>query len=248
MMHNGRILDEAGVYGGQAIPQVPAATASSYSSGSVVTHESSRPKFSYGVQLDAVDPSASLDLQHHAPASSSISASRHGHTTNTNTPTSATTASPVINSSNSNVSGNDIESQQSDWLAEAQRTLSQDLETSKKELEIIRYIIEEMRTREQNRNQNQNQNRIQGQQEKQSEATLENSRNDNTVQREEDMRTGREDSRMRLMSACREYTRSRCHLLRDRLRQVQFWTHARRLGNYVPGKAPEDVSFICSHT
>ncbi|KAI3320546.1 hypothetical protein HD806DRAFT_547107 [Xylariaceae sp. AK1471] len=43
-----------------------------------------------------------------------------------------------------------------------------------------------------------------------------------------------------LMSACREYSRSRCHLLRERLRQIQFWSRSGMIGQQVPEKAPEE--------
>ena len=98
-----------------------------------------------------------------------------------------------------------------DWLMEATVDLSQDLETSKKELEIIRFILQEMELRSRT-----------------------DRRQTNLAQ----------EGQIKTMKACREYSSSRCDLLRDRLRQVQFWAHARMLGQQVPGKTPDEVSSV----
>ncbi|KAI0515170.1 hypothetical protein F5B22DRAFT_647050 [Xylaria bambusicola] len=95
----------------------------------------------------------------------------------------------------------------SDWLMEATVDLSQDLETSKKELEIIRFIIQEMEQR---------------------------SRTDHPQP------SPARGGRLEMMKACREYSSSRCDLLRERLRQVQFWAHTSMLGQQVPDKAPDE--------
>ncbi|KAI0454202.1 hypothetical protein F5B21DRAFT_504491 [Xylaria acuta] len=97
----------------------------------------------------------------------------------------------------------------SDWLTEAMADLSRDLDTSKKELGIIKFILEETELR---------------------------SRTDrgSGVTRE---------GQVELMRACREYSSSRCHLLRERLRQVQFWARSRVTGQEVPGRAPEEWRF-----
>ncbi|KAI0859919.1 hypothetical protein F4860DRAFT_515411 [Xylaria cubensis] len=96
-----------------------------------------------------------------------------------------------------------------DWLMEATVDLSRDLDTSKKELEIIKFILEEMELR---------------------------SRTDRrpTVTKGE----------IELMRACREYSSSRCHMLRERLRQTQFWTRSRAIGQQVPGRMPEEWHFV----
>ncbi|KAI0185204.1 hypothetical protein EV127DRAFT_412377 [Xylaria flabelliformis] len=98
-----------------------------------------------------------------------------------------------------------------DWLMEATVDLSRDLDTSKKELEIIKFILEEMELR---------------------------SRTDRrpTVTKGE----------IELMRACREYSSSRCHMLRERLRQTQFWTRSRAIGQQVPGRMPEEVRLFVS--
>ncbi|KAI1750377.1 hypothetical protein F4782DRAFT_532484 [Xylaria castorea] len=106
------------------------------------------------------------------------------------------------------ISINSIED--SDWLMEATVDLSRDLDTSKKELEIIKFILEEMELR---------------------------SRTDRrpSVTRE---------GQIELMRACCEYSSSRCHLLRERLRQAQSWAHARAIGQQVPGRIPEEWRFV----
>ncbi|KAI0466117.1 hypothetical protein F4859DRAFT_507620 [Xylaria cf. heliscus] len=97
----------------------------------------------------------------------------------------------------------------SDWLTEATVDLSRDLDTSKKELDIIKFILEEMELRPRT-------DRGSG------------------VTRE---------GQVELMRACREYSSSRCHLLRERLRQVQFWARSRIIGQQVPERAPEEWRF-----
>lgn len=100
----------------------------------------------------------------------------------------------------------------SDWLVEATVDLSRDLDTSKKELDIIKFILEEMEPRSRT-----------------------------------DRRPGvTRDGQVELMRACREYSSSRCFLLRERLRQVQFWARSKIMGQQVPEMAPEEVRFIFS--
>ncbi|KAI0099158.1 hypothetical protein GGR51DRAFT_402886 [Nemania sp. FL0031] len=93
-----------------------------------------------------------------------------------------------------------------DWLMEATVDLSQDLDTSKKELDIIKFILEETESRP---------------------------------------RTDRGLNRTReVLRACREYSSSRCHMLRERLRQVQFWAHTRMMGQQVPEQAPDEWRLV----
>ncbi|KAI0189885.1 hypothetical protein F4808DRAFT_465825 [Astrocystis sublimbata] len=100
--------------------------------------------------------------------------------------------------------------EETDWLAEATVALSRDLDTSKKELDIIRFILEELDLRSRSNNHR---------------------------------RSGRE-GQVELMRACKEYSSSRCHMLRERLRQVQFWAHSKTLGEEVPGRAPEEWHYV----
>ncbi|TRX91036.1 hypothetical protein FHL15_008018 [Xylaria flabelliformis] len=96
-----------------------------------------------------------------------------------------------------------------DWLMEATVDLSRDLDTSKKELEIIKFILDEMELRSRT-----------------------------------DRRPGVTKGEIELMRACREYSSSRCHMLRERLRQTQFWTRSRAIGQQVPGRMPEEWRFV----
>ncbi|KAI0534855.1 hypothetical protein GGR58DRAFT_34375 [Xylaria digitata] len=98
----------------------------------------------------------------------------------------------------------------SDWLMEATVDLGQDLETSKKELDIIKFILEEMEMRLRNNHR----------------------------------RSLAREGKVEIMKACREYSSSRCGLLQERLRQVQFWAHTRMLGQHVPEKAPEEWRLV----
>ncbi|KAJ8119172.1 hypothetical protein ONZ43_g3834 [Nemania bipapillata] len=129
--------------------------------------ESSRPRFSYGVQIDV----ASSDTGEHEDPNSAEAA---------------------------------------DWLMEATVDLSQDLDTSKKELDLVKFVLEEMELRP------------------------------GTDHRPKPPPEGQ----IELMRACREYSSSRCYILRERLRQVQFWAHARMMGQQVPEKAPDEVSLL----
>ncbi|RYC54855.1 hypothetical protein CHU98_g11356 [Xylaria longipes] len=97
----------------------------------------------------------------------------------------------------------------SDWLTEATVDLGRDLDTSKKELDIIKFILEEMELRSR------------------------------TDRRQGATREGQ----VKLIRACREYSSSRCHVLRERLRQIQLWARLRMMGQQVPGMAPEEWRF-----
>ncbi|KAI1112931.1 hypothetical protein F5Y14DRAFT_419527 [Nemania sp. NC0429] len=103
----------------------------------------------------------------------------------------------------------------SDWLMEVAVDLSQDLDTSKKELDVIKFILKEMELRP-------------------------------CVDRRPEPNSTRE-AQVQLMRACREHSGVRCHMLRERLRQVQSWAHSRKMGQQVPGKAPDEVSSIIAY-
>ncbi|KAI8625055.1 hypothetical protein F5Y19DRAFT_451453 [Xylariaceae sp. FL1651] len=93
------------------------------------------------------------------------------------------------------------------WLEEAKIGISQDLDTTQKELDIIISILEELKSR--TRNQRPNPKQL---------------------------------SQKKLMSACHEYSSSRCHMLHERLQQVQSWSRAKETGQRVPERAPAEVS------
>ncbi|KAI0019856.1 hypothetical protein F4780DRAFT_792638 [Xylariomycetidae sp. FL0641] len=91
-----------------------------------------------------------------------------------------------------------------DWLALEDVLLRQDLETSKKELELIRFALEETQAR---------------------------------LRTEPSQRL---KDRKALMGGCLEYASSRCHMLKERLRRVQFWQESRLMGRDVPERVPEE--------
>ncbi len=94
----------------------------------------------------------------------------------------------------------------SSWLMEAEVCIQRDLETSKKELELIKGVSEEVERRLSS----------------------------------QDLPGGRIRDQKVLMSACQEYSRSRIHLLRQRLRQVLFWSNNRIMGQKIPNHAPAE--------
>ena len=91
-----------------------------------------------------------------------------------------------------------------DWLAETEASIQRDLDSSKKELELIKEIIGDVEKRA--ASQQQPSSRIR-------------------------------DQKV-LMAACQEYSRSRIHLLQQRLRQVLFWSNNRRAGKRTPERPP----------
>ncbi|KAI0399992.1 hypothetical protein F4802DRAFT_602454 [Xylaria palmicola] len=111
-------------------------------------------------------------------------------------------ASPGIEKREDTTSGIGIPS----WLMEAAADLSRDLDTSRKELDIINFVLEEIDLRSQS--------------------------------------GGCQPAvgHAELMRACREYSSSRCRLLRERLRQVRSWLRIR--GQQVPGEAPEEWRLV----
>ncbi|CAJ2510589.1 Uu.00g062140.m01.CDS01 [Anthostomella pinea] len=98
----------------------------------------------------------------------------------------------------------DEEEGELDWLVVAEKDVEQDLDTSKKELELIRSIIEDV---------------------------------DGCLAAEKKPSRTLRDQKMQ-MGACQEYSSSRCAMLKERLRQVQFWASSRQMGRTIPEKAP----------
>lgn len=92
------------------------------------------------------------------------------------------------------------------WLVEAEACIQKDLETSKKELELIKGISEDIERR------------------------LAAQPPPNNKLRDQKI----------LMSACQEYSRSRIHLLKQRLRQALFWSNNVKLGQKTPSQAPAE--------
>ncbi|KAI1084271.1 hypothetical protein F5B20DRAFT_576411 [Whalleya microplaca] len=93
-----------------------------------------------------------------------------------------------------------------DWLTVAEKRIQQDLETSKKELELIKYAIEEA----------------------------------DTYSIAEKKPSGKRRDQELLLGACQEYSSSQCQILKERLRQVQFWSASRQMGRKIPEKEPAE--------
>ncbi|KAI1174219.1 hypothetical protein F4777DRAFT_580142 [Nemania sp. FL0916] len=91
-----------------------------------------------------------------------------------------------------------------DWLTEATDNLSRDLDTTKKEVEVIEYMLEEI----------------------------------DPQQRTRRAPSRSREARIEMMKACRQHSSARCHILRERLIQIELWTEARAVGQEVPKQAP----------
>ncbi|RYP52617.1 hypothetical protein DL768_002267 [Monosporascus sp. mg162] len=105
------------------------------------------------------------------------------------------------------------------WLAEAEEGMRRDLATSKKELELIKGIAEDIERRLLT---------LGGQ------PASHNGANTNT-------NNGLRDQKV-LLAACQEYSRSRIHLLKQRLRQVAFWSSGKEMmGHAHHQKTPKQA-------
>lgn len=107
------------------------------------------------------------------------------------------------------------------WLEEAEAHMQRDLETSKKELELIKGVAEDIERRLLT-------------------ATTAATSQDRPSSGGSNSSSRRIRDQKVLMSACQEYSRSRVHLLRQRLRQVAFWSNNRKMGQKTPVQAPAD--------
>ncbi|KAK8134915.1 hypothetical protein PG984_006927 [Apiospora sp. TS-2023a] len=147
-------------------------------------------------------------------------------------PTSSSTSSSHSSSgsrSSSNNSSNNTTTK--DWLADTETDLKQDLETTKKELELIRTILWEMEMEETSSSPPLPPVQSFLKTSPDTTAAMAISAATATQQRSQ---------RKMLMAACREYAESRRQLLRERLRQIQFWTGSRDMGRRVPSAPPGD--------
>ncbi|EMR68701.1 hypothetical protein UCREL1_4291 [Eutypa lata UCREL1] len=107
------------------------------------------------------------------------------------------------------------------WLEEAEAHMQRDLETSKKELELTKGVAEDIERRLLT-------------------ATTAATSQDRPSSGGSNSSSRRIRDQKVLMSACQEYSRSRVHLLRQRLRQVAFWSNNRKMGQKTPVQAPAD--------
>ncbi|RYO80806.1 hypothetical protein DL764_009846 [Monosporascus ibericus] len=105
------------------------------------------------------------------------------------------------------------------WLAEAEKGMRRDLATSKRELELIKGIAEDIERRL----------LAPGGQ-----PMSHNAANTN-------INNGLRDQKV-LLAACQEYSRSRIHLLKQRLRQVAFWSSGKEVvGHAHHQKTPKQA-------
>ncbi|RYP76819.1 hypothetical protein DL771_001555 [Monosporascus sp. 5C6A] len=96
------------------------------------------------------------------------------------------------------------------WLAEAEGGMRRDLATSKKELELIKGIAEDI--------------------ERRLPAPGGQPMSHNAA--DPNINNGLRDQKV-LLAACQEYSRSRIHLLKQRLRQVAFWSSGKGLAGHA---------------
>ncbi|KAK6825970.1 hypothetical protein PG987_013464 [Apiospora arundinis] len=210
----------------------PPRNISSSSGGGGGASAGSAAKFSYGKPLTDL-PSAPPNAPLPRPPTDKKKSSTVANSSNSNSRS---------NSSNSSNNGGNTTISAKDWLADTETQLRQDLETTKKELELIRTILWEIEMDDSS-----------------SSPPAPSSPSSSsgigsppppvqpvTTSSSPPGTTGaagsqqQKSQRKMLMAACREYAESRRQLLRERLRQVQFWAGSRAMGRRVPSTAPLD--------
>ncbi|KAI2602007.1 hypothetical protein GGR54DRAFT_626150 [Hypoxylon sp. NC1633] len=98
----------------------------------------------------------------------------------------------------------------SNWLDITEKSIQEDLEASRRELELIRDVLEEMK-----------------------------------ISTGADLQpNNRLGDQMFLMRACQEYSGSRCHMLEERIRQVQSWLSSMEKGKKIPDRVPSEWSMV----
>lgn len=208
-------------------PLPPASAPSPHNSGvngavgaAATTTNTNASKYSFGKPLGDPPnaPLPRIPTDKKKPASSSSSSSNH------NSGGGVVGRSSSNNSNNSNTSNDHTNK---DWLADTEAALKQDLETTKKELELIRTILWEMEMEE-----------TSSSPPPPPQAFIKMSP-EMTASMAMAAAQQRSQRKM-LMAACREYAESRRQLLRERLRQVQFWTGTRDMGRRAPAAGPGD--------
>lgn len=195
----------------------PAPAPSLHNSSGAVAAATNAAKFSFGKPLGGPPnaPLPRLPTDKNKPASRSSS-----HNGDSSSGRSSS------NNNNSNISSNDNNNNTKDWLVDTEAELKQDLETTKKELELIRTIMWEMEMEETSSSPPSSQTFIKTSPESTAAMAM--------------AATQQRSQHKMLMAACREYAESRRQLLRERLRQIQFWTGSRDMGRRVPSAAPGD--------
>ncbi|KAK7742233.1 hypothetical protein SLS62_010752 [Diatrype stigma] len=166
--------------------------------------QSSKPKFSFGKQLEPLSPLREEAAQ---------AVQNKGKNKQANNNSSNTHPHPNHN-----------------WLAEAEARLKEDYAASKRELELIRTAIEELGQRLASLPPDPPLHQHQSLHHKYPQRL--SSDHGSNRRRIRDHKA--------LMTACLECSRSRVHLLRERTRQVAFWSDNRRLGLRIPERAPAE--------
>ncbi|KAK7978483.1 hypothetical protein PG996_004530 [Apiospora saccharicola] len=183
-------------------------------------------QYSFGKPLGAPPnaPLPRIPTDKRKPTSTSSSSS---HTSSNSNSSGGGGGDSVSSSRSSSNSSNNTK----DWLADTETDLKQDLETTKKELELIRTILWEMEMEETSSSPPLPPVHSFLKTSPDTTAAMAISAATATQQRSQ---------RKMLMAACREYAESRRQLLRERLRQIQFWTGSRDMGRPVPSAPPGD--------
>ncbi|KAK6844337.1 hypothetical protein PG995_014447 [Apiospora arundinis] len=193
----------------------------------------SAAKFSYGKPLTDL-PSAPPNAPLPRPPTDKKKSSTIASSSNSNSRS---------NSSNNSNNGGNTTISTKDWLADTETQLRQDLETTKKELELIRTILWEIEMDDSSSSPPapSSPSSSSGIGSPPPPAT---SSSPPTAEGKAAAAGGtqqqQKSQRKMLMAACREYAESRRQLLRERLRQVQFWAGSRAMGRRVPSTAPLD--------
>ncbi|KAK8093578.1 hypothetical protein PG997_000263 [Apiospora hydei] len=179
--------------------------------GAATTTTTNAAKYSFGKPIGD-PPNAPLPRPPTDKKKSITLSSSNSSTNKTNSSTSSNNSTTNPNTTHNG----------GDWLSDTESALRLDLETTKKELELIRTIMWEMEMDDTS-----------------SSSPLVPLVPETTAAMAMAATQQRAQRKM-LMAACREYTESRRQLLRERLRQTQFWAGSRDMGRRVPSAAPGD--------
>ncbi|KAK7979839.1 hypothetical protein PG989_012296 [Apiospora arundinis] len=220
-----------------AIPSSSSSSSSSppHNSGGGTSAGSTAAKFSYGkplTDLPSAPPNAPLPRPPADKKKSSTIASSSSSNSRSNSSNSSN------NGGNTTISKN--------WLADTETQLRQDLETTKKELELIRTILWEIEMDDSSSSPPAPSSPSSSSGVGSPPPPVTSSPPAPTAEGKAAAAAAvgtqqqQKSQRKMLMAACREYAESRRQLLRERLRQVQFWAGSRAMGRRVPSTAPLD--------
>ncbi len=112
------------------------------------------------------------------------------------------------------ITGEDEDENDSDWLLDAETCMRQDLVTSQREFELAKEILDALKL-------------------ELVEAKMEKKPGPHSLKLED---------QVFLLSACQEYSGSRCHMLEERLRQIQMWSDEGQMGHDIPTGVPDEYA------